>query len=185
MAFVAILGAIAYSRVPAVAAPGSGTGPLQSGKIAPWVMEHTTNGQQSEFFVVLADQADLGSAASLQTKADKGRFVYSTLSNKAHTTQGPILQWLRERGLEHQSFYIVNAILVKGTRYIAEALAARSDVARVEGNPRIDNHLPKPDSYVAAPSSVEQPATIEPGHQLHPCAAGMVARVHRTRNRCR
>src|SRR5581483_422632 len=24
-------------------------------KIAPWVMEHTTNGQQAEFFVILAD----------------------------------------------------------------------------------------------------------------------------------
>ena len=34
-------------------------------KIAPWVMEHTANGQQAEFFVVLADQADLSPAASL------------------------------------------------------------------------------------------------------------------------
>ena len=100
-AFVAILGAVASSRQPAVAAPGGGTGPFQSGKIAPWVMEHTANGQQSEFFVVLADQADLGPAAALQTKAEKGRFVYSTLLNKAQTTQRPILQWLRERGLEH------------------------------------------------------------------------------------
>ena len=101
-AFVAILGAIVSSRQVAVAAPGGGTGPFQSGKLAPWVMEHTANGQQAEFFVVLADQADLGPAAALQTKAEKGRFVYNTLLNKAQTTQGPILQWLRERGLEHQ-----------------------------------------------------------------------------------
>ena len=126
-------------------------------------MQHTVNGQQAEFFVVLADQADLSGAANLETKAEKGRFVFQTLFNKAQTTQGPILQWMRERGLEHQSFYIVNAILVKGTRDVAEALAARPDVARVEGNPRIDNHLPKPDSYVDIPSSLQQPATIEPG----------------------
>src|SRR5262249_9297623 len=88
---------------------------------------------------------------------------FQTLFNRAQTTQGPVLQWVRERGLEHQSFYIVNAILVKGTREIAEALAARPDVARVEGNPRIDNHLPKPDSYVDVPSSLQRPATIEPG----------------------
>ena len=162
-AFVAILGAIASSRQPAVAAPGGGTGSFQSSKIAPWVMEHTANGQQAEFFVVLADQADLSGAANLRTKAEKGRFVFQTLFNKAQTTQGPILQWLRERGLEHRSFYIVNAILVKGTRDVAEALAARPDVARVEGNPRIDNHLPKPDAYVDVPSSFEQPETIEPG----------------------
>ena len=79
-------------------------------------MEHTTNGQQAEFFVVLADQADLSPAATLHTKAEKGRYVYNSLLNKSHTTQGPILQWLREHGLEHRSFYIVNAILVKGTR---------------------------------------------------------------------
>ena len=31
-------------------------------KIAPWVIEHTAYGQQAEFFVVLADQADLSAA---------------------------------------------------------------------------------------------------------------------------
>jgi serine protease AprX len=160
-AFVAILGAIVSSRQPAVAAAGGGTAPFQSGKIAPWVMEHTGNGQQSEFFVVLADQADLGPAASLQSKAEKGRFVYSTLLNKAQTTQGPILQWLRERGLEHRSFHIVNAILVKGTRQVAEALAARPDVARIEGNPQIQNHFPQPEAVDEGPPRI--PATIEPG----------------------
>src|SRR5438067_1569503 len=83
-ASVAVLGAIATSRQPAVAAP-TGT----SGKIAPWVMEHTANGQQSEFFVILVEQADISAVANLQTKAEKGRFVYSTLFNKAQTTQGP------------------------------------------------------------------------------------------------
>src|SRR6266853_162982 len=162
-AFVAIIGAIASPRQPAVAAPGGGIGPLQSGKIAPWVMEHTANGQQAEFLVVLADQADLGPATLLQTKAEKGRFVYSTLLNKTQTTQGPMLQWLRERGLEHRSFYIVNAILVKGTRQIAEALAARPDVARIEGNPHIQNHFPQPEAVDEAPPHLQRPATIEPG----------------------
>src|SRR6266700_1020336 len=161
--FVAVIGAIASSRQPAVAAPGGGTGPFQSSKIAPWVMEHTANGQQAEFLVVLADQADLGPATLLQTKAEKGRFVYSTLLNKTQTTQGPMLQWLRERGLEHRSFYIVNAILVKGTRQVAEALAARPDVARIEGNPHIQNHFPQPEAVDEAPPSLQRPATIEPG----------------------
>ena len=160
-AFAAILAAIASSRQPAVAAPGGGTGSFQSGKIAPWVMEHTANGLQSEFFVVLSNQADLSPASNLQTKAEKGRFVYSTLLNKAQTTQGPLLQWLRERGLEHRSFYIINAILVTGTRQVAEALAARPDVARIEGNPHIQNRFPQPEAVDEAPPRV--PATIEPG----------------------
>src|SRR3954467_1915432 len=136
-ALVTILGAVVSSRQPALAAPTVGTGSLQSSKIGSWVMQHTSNGQQSEFFVVLTDQADLGPAAALQTKAEKGRFVHSTLLNKAQTTQGPLLQWLRERGVEHRSFYIVNSILIKGTRQVVEALAARPDVARIEGNPEV------------------------------------------------
>ena len=62
--------------------------------------------------------------------------MHDALWNKSQATQGPLLQWLSERGLEHQSFYIVNAILVKGAARVAEALAARPDVARVEGNPQ-------------------------------------------------
>ncbi|PYL07242.1 MAG: hypothetical protein DME33_11070, partial [Verrucomicrobia bacterium] len=176
-AAIAAVGAIASSRLTAEAAAkagaaggstrrGEATGQRVEGnlapanKIAPWVIEHTGNGQQAEFFVVLADQADLSGAANLPTKAEKGRFVYETLLSNAQTTQEPILQWLRDRAIEHQSFYIVNAILVTGTREIAETLAARPDVARVEGNPRIHNNLPQPGPVEEAPS---RPATIEPG----------------------
>jgi serine protease AprX len=137
----------------------------QPTKIAPWVIEHTTNGQQAEFFVVLADQADLSGAATVNTKTEKGRFVYDALRHKSENTQGPILQWLRERGIEHRFFYIVNAILVKGSREVAEALAARPDVARVEGNPQIKNILPQPDVTAEAPSPAQRPETIEPGIQ--------------------
>src|SRR5437764_4978268 len=51
-------------------------------KIAAWVIDHTANGQQAEFFIVLADQADLSGAGTLPTKAEKGRFVYQTLLDK-------------------------------------------------------------------------------------------------------
>jgi len=132
-------------------------------KIAPWVVEHTAYGQQAEFFVVLAERADLRPAANLPTKTEKGRFVYRTLLEKARTTQGPILQWLRDRHIEHQSFYIVNAILVKGSREVAQTLAARPDIARVEGNPLIHNDLPQPERVNEAPSKPQAPNTIEPG----------------------
>src|SRR5437764_11893335 len=123
--------------------------PAPAQKLAPWVMEHTANGQQAEFFVLLADQADLSPAANLPTKTEKGRFVHQTLLEKAQSTQGPILQWLRDRHIENQSFYIVNAILVKGDRQLAETLATRPDVARFTGHPHRPSHLPQP-------SSVEQ-----------------------------
>src|SRR6478736_3776705 len=155
------IGAITSSR--AVTWGDAAALAVSASKIAPWVMNHTANGQQAEFFVVLTNQADLSQAAALQTKAENGRYVYNALLTKSQVTQGPILQWLRERGLEHRSFYIVNAILVKGSRKIAEALAARSDVARVEGNPQIQNSLPQPGPTAEAPSQLGAPATIEPG----------------------
>src|SRR4051794_16839591 len=160
---VLVLGkASAQPRTPAGQTKMLLGGNVAANKVAPWVTERTANGQESEFFVVLADQADLSPAANLTTKAEKGRFVYQALQSKAQTTQASILQWLRERSIEHQSFYIVNAILVKGTLQVAEALAARPEVARVEGNPHIQNQLPQPGPSVDAPPYL-QPETIEPG----------------------
>jgi serine protease AprX len=165
-AIVALVAAVASSD--AVGQRVGGNGVNIANKIAPWVIQHTAYGQQAEFFVVLADRADLSPAANLPTKTEKGRFVYQTLREKAQRTQGPIIEWLRERNIEHQSFYIVNAILVKGTREIAAALAARPDVARVEGNPHIQNQLPQPETVEESPpqpASGARPATIEPGIQ--------------------
>ena len=76
VAVVAAIGAIASSRAVGNQQGAAVSGPPSAAnKIAPWVTEHTANGQQAEFFVVLADQADLSRAANLQTKAEKGRYV--------------------------------------------------------------------------------------------------------------
>jgi serine protease AprX len=160
-AAIAAVGAVASSRSIGNASSADQSPVAQ--KIAPWVIEHTANGQQAEVFVVLVDQANLSQAAALHTKSEKGRYVHNTLFNKSQTTQRPILQWLRERGIEHHSFYVVNAILVNGTRAVADALAVRPDVARIEGNPRIHNNLPQPRPTVEAPPYLQRPATIEPG----------------------
>jgi subtilisin family serine protease len=133
----------------------------QSSKMSPWVIEHTANGQQAEFFVVLTDQANLSKAVNFPTKTEKGRYVYDALRNKSKATQAAILQWLRERGIEHRSFYIVNAILLKGSREVAEALASRPDVARIEGNPHMQNPLPQPASSVSPSSHPRKPDTVE------------------------
>ena len=68
----AVAGLAAISSLRATDQAGS---PNQndSSKLAPWVVEHTANGEQAEFIVVLADQADLSGAATLRAKIDKGR----------------------------------------------------------------------------------------------------------------
>ncbi|MEP7338038.1 MAG: S8 family serine peptidase, partial [Acidobacteriota bacterium] len=117
----------------------------QPTKLADWVIANTAGGAEAEFLVILAEQADLSSAQTFDTKRQKGRFVRDTLLGKAQATQSPILAWLAQRNIEHRSFYIINAIWVKGTRDVADALAARADVARIEGNPKVRNNLtPQP-----------------------------------------
>ncbi len=134
-------------------------------KIAPWVFEHTANGAQAEFLVILADQTDLSAARALPTKKQKGQFVRDALWQKAQGTQQPILQVLRARGVSYRSFYIVNMIWVKGDYDLALELAARSDVARIEGNPVIRNvQHPLPVTEVtSSPSTPQTIQTVEPG----------------------
>jgi serine protease AprX len=164
--FLGVAGIAALGAIGSLGAIGQrvGRNPMNvANKIAPWVVVQTANGQQAEFFVVLTDQADLSAAGGFRTKAEKGRFVHDVLWNKSQTTQRSILRWLREHGIEHRSFYIVNAILVKGTREIVQALAARADVVRIEGNPHVQNVLPEVASGVETSSQPKAPAAIEPG----------------------
>jgi subtilisin family serine protease len=130
-------------------------------KLAPWVKDHTANGAQAEFLVVLNDQADLGRADSLTSKQEKGRFVRDTLWAKAQATQGPILDWLKQNGIEHRSYYIVNMIWVKADQEVALQLAERPDVARIDGNPSIQNKLPQ--LIVSSSETPDSPTAVEPG----------------------
>src|ERR1044071_8842361 len=123
-------------------------------KIAPWVLERATDKQEAEFLVVMADQADLSGADRLATKEEKGSFVYHTLWNKAQSTQGPVLAWLKASGIEHRAYYIVNMIWVKGNINAALALASRADVARIEGNPVIHNNLEPLPQETSTPSEI-------------------------------
>lgn len=135
-------------------------------KLAPWVLEKTANGLAAEFMVVLAEQADLSEAALLPTKEAKGRYVYDTLLEHARRTQTPLLGWLEARRIEHQSFYIVNSVLVKGDRDLAVTLAARPDVERVEGNPVITGIAPVEQSEETQRQEldrVDASQAVEPG----------------------
>src|SRR5947207_15734808 len=78
-AAMAALAAINSSR--ATNPGGSPNEEVAATKIAPWVVEHTANGEQAELMVVLADQADLSWAAAMRTKNEKGRYVRDMLGN--------------------------------------------------------------------------------------------------------
>jgi serine protease AprX len=139
-------------------------------KVAPWVIENTRAGAEAEFLVVLTRQADLSAASRLRTKAEKGAFVYKSLYETARESQAPILEDLKARGVEHRAYYLVNAIWVKGDRNLALSLAARGDVARIDGNPVMRQSLPEPHEPEPlefnpdwTPNAPNAPTAAEPG----------------------
>jgi len=111
-------------------------------KIASRVLSETSNGGSTEALIVLTQQADLSPAYNLPTKALKGQFVVNTLRSVAQSSQSSLVAMLRQRGLQYQSFYIVNMIKVTGDRSLMEALARRDDVAHIDANPRVHTSLP-------------------------------------------
>ena len=128
-------------------APAQSSNP--TAKIAPRVLTDTENGKSTEALVVLTEQADLRPAASLQTKEEKGTFVFNTLREVANRTQAPMLRMLESLGVPHESFYIVNMIKVTGGRDLMQQLAARSDVAHIDANPLVKVPLPRPTGFDA------------------------------------
>ena len=134
-----------------------------SPKIDRWVLDQTAVNRQAEFLVLLADRADLREADRLATRAAKGRYVYKTLFAHAQRTQRPLIAWLQQRGVAYRSFYIVNAIWVKADRETALALAARSDVARLDGNPPLYNDFAQPEE--SGGPQLARVNGIEPGIQ--------------------
>jgi serine protease AprX len=138
--------------------------PAAFNKISPWVLARTAQDEEVEFLVVLKEQADLGGAAALTSKLEKGEFVRAALWETAQTTQAPLLGWLQERKLAYRSFYIINALWVKGTRAVAAEIAARPEVARIEGNPQLSGISPierqvQPDQNLR----LQAEPTAEPG----------------------
>jgi serine protease AprX len=129
------LAACALSMTAAL--PLSAAVPDPTGKITPWTLARTADGAVAEFLVVMGEQADLSAADALPTKAAKGRFVYDTLYRHAERSQAGVRTLLDARSAEYRSFYLVNALWVRGDRALADALAVRPDVARVIGNPKV------------------------------------------------
>jgi serine protease AprX len=108
------------------------------------VWEDTAEGGEVEFLVILAEQADLGAAASLPSRDARLRTVYDTLREVALRTQAPLRAELDTAGVDYRAFYVVNALAVRGDRALVARLAAHPEVARIAANPRVRLSLPEP-----------------------------------------
>ncbi len=115
-----LLSFLCGTSTPAAAAPWEA-------KVDAWVMETADQGE-TEFLVMLKEQADLLPAARLATKAERGQFVYQALTAAAQRSQPPVVAALQQMGAEYRPYWIVNAIWVRGDLSVIAALAQRPDV---------------------------------------------------------
>lgn len=110
-------------------------------KVEPWLLADILDGE-SEFLLYLSEQADLSGAYALETKTDKGRYVFQQLTEVADRTQGSLVAELERQKAPYRRFWIANMIWVRGDFELLAALAAREDIAHVYANPRVRLGLP-------------------------------------------
>ncbi len=129
--------------------------------IDPWVLDATEN-TSAEFIVFLEEQADLTAVDKRRSRRKRGAAVHRLLTEKAAATQGPLLARLRQAGVEHRAYWIANMVWVRGSRALAEELAARQDVAHIYANPTVKMATP-----IRQPADVLGPTGIEASlHQI-------------------
>lgn len=92
---------------------------------------------ESEFIVLLSEQADLSAAENLKTKLEKGEFVYHQLTEVANRTQGPLVELLTSMEAQYRSFWIANMIWVRGDLSVLSTMAKRNEVAQIYANPQV------------------------------------------------
>lgn len=111
---------------------------------------------QADFFITFKEKANLGPAKTLTSKAQKGAYVYDTLRLNADAAQHDLRAYLDTRGVQYTSFYITNAILVRGgNQDLLMAVAAQPEVASVTANHSYQMEQPKAQSASQAPNGVE------------------------------
>jgi len=113
-------------------------------KIDPWLQGRFEQVGPTEFLVLLDDSTRPPVDASL-----KPHDLYAALTQSARASQAKVLADLKVRGVAARPFYIVNGILVAGDAALAGALAARPEVSRIVGSPRVLGVRGRPDGGAA------------------------------------
>ena len=101
-------------------------------KVEPLVLEELKASARTDFFVWMAEKADLQPAHQLKTKEEKGRFVFEALRETAERTQKGLREDLDGQGVDYRAFYIANKILVRGgNQMLLMNIASRPEVASI------------------------------------------------------
>jgi hypothetical protein len=120
-------------------------------------------------FVILKDQADVSSAATIADYGQRREFVYRTLVKHANTTQAGIRGALDRIGVDYTPYYLVNALEVRAGPLVRMWLNTRPEVDRILDCPVL-RPLPAP----SPPARGDLPAPSSPQWDLTSIGANRV-----------
>ena len=103
-------------------------------KVDPIVLKKSKSETNTEFIIVMEEQAELSKTNTLKTKEEKGLFVYKTLVEIATRTQKEVIQILRNKNALFQSYWVANVIWVNGDISIIQEIAPLSAVKEIIEN---------------------------------------------------
>jgi serine protease AprX len=103
-------------------------------KVDPVVLKKIETETSVEFIAVLKQQADVSAADNLETKEEKGMFVYNSLRAAAEHSQGEIVSLLTKANATFQPFWVVNCVSIKADIATLQAVAELASVESIIEN---------------------------------------------------
>lgn len=103
-------------------------------KVDPVVLKKAEAATTVEYVAVLKQQADISAADKLETKEQKGQFVYDALKAAALHSQGEALNILSKSTATYRSFFVVNMISITSDVSTMQAIAELASVEKIIEN---------------------------------------------------
>ena len=155
-AAVAVLLTLAGFGAPSASAAAS---PDPTDKVSAAAEQRLTENKTADFWVRLADRADLSKASAIKDWDQRGQAVYDTLRKHAQSSQAGVVAQLKAANADFTPYWITNAVLVRGgTLSLATSLAAKPEVKQIVETTVLELTKPvevKPDKSGMAPNAVE------------------------------
>ncbi|MEO7175832.1 MAG: S8 family serine peptidase [Saprospiraceae bacterium] len=114
------------------------------------MLQQLATGQEKGMLVVFEQQADFKGKKMLQSKSEKGRFVYSELQKVASTVQANAQALITDSGQGFQSFIVVNSLYTEGGLILAQSLASLPEVKWILSDVSIPMQMPDQSNFLSA-----------------------------------
>lgn len=124
--------------------------------VDPWVLDQFQRNDRVEFIVRMAARPELSGVRNERDALTRRTQLVENLRRTADESQAPLIERLRDEGIAFRSFWIANAIWIRGDRDLLEELRRRPDIAHIHANPQVQMDFP-----LAEPVAGDSPDTIE------------------------